>query len=424
MCGGTNWTATLRFSPPGLSPRVRGNQCGDRTGPTLCRSIPACAGEPSTFPICPRWRAVYPRVCGGTDRAAYEELTVQGLSPRVRGNLRLRGCPRPNRGSIPACAGEPMYGDRYALLCRVYPRVCGGTAVHSYRTADGKGLSPRVRGNRIAGILAWALRSRRASNRNVTTSGVYPRVCGGTLAHIYLNLNAAGLSPRVRGNLPPRGALRPRGGLSPRVRGNPVQNAAPRVSLGSIPACAGEPAWPSSSAGSSWVYPRVCGGTKDRLSLSLISSGLSPRVRGNRSRLRRPLRRSRSIPACAGEPNAGTGQRRFGGVYPRVCGGTTASRSIRNRIMGLSPRVRGNLLELPTVSLPRGSIPACAGEPLSRHSTDSSSGVYPRVCGGTWSATVSMAYARGLSPRVRGNLKLSVALFTIFGSIPACAGEP
>ena len=50
-------------------------------------------------------------------------------------------------------------------------------------------------------------------------------------------------------------------GLSPRVRGNlrPEEGSSPLS--GSIPACTGEPGWGSRTAPSSWVYPRVYGGT-------------------------------------------------------------------------------------------------------------------------------------------------------------------
>ena len=51
----------------------------------------------------------------------------KGLSPRVRGNRVAPGrSPRVWR-SIPACAGEPHRDDGAVLRQRVYPRVCGGT---------------------------------------------------------------------------------------------------------------------------------------------------------------------------------------------------------------------------------------------------------------------------------------------------------
>ena len=84
------------------------------------------------------------------------------------------------------------------------------------------------------------------------------------------------------------------------------------------------------------------------------------------------------------------------GVYPRVCGGTRVTSHLKLSPQGLSPRVRGNLSVAAFLWWAIGSIPACAGEPL----------------------------GEGLSPRVRGNLSVARDCAGDFGSIPACAGEP
>ena len=90
-------------------------------------------------------------MCGGTVCATSVRQAMSGLSPRVRGNLRLPDAPDAALGSIPACAGEPDDGDVTLMYVPVYPRVCGGTELpkgyHSYDT----GLSPRVRGNPARG---------------------------------------------------------------------------------------------------------------------------------------------------------------------------------------------------------------------------------------------------------------------------------
>ena len=70
-------------------------------------------------------------------------------------------------------------------------------------------------------------------------------------------------------------------------------------------------------------------------------------------------------------------------VYPRVCGGTVALPISPDLDMGLSPRVRGNLIHYRRRPAWVGSIPACAGEPEVRLRLASSNRVYPRVCGGT-----------------------------------------
>ena len=90
-------------------------------------SIPACAGEPRCLRLLSDRPRVYPRVCGGTVSEASATVTARGLSPRVRGN-RVRGVAHPgDEGSIPACAGEPGTRTTSRRRPRVYPRVCGGT---------------------------------------------------------------------------------------------------------------------------------------------------------------------------------------------------------------------------------------------------------------------------------------------------------
>ena len=91
---------------------------------------------------------------------------------------------------------------------------------------------------------------------------------------------------------------------------------------------------------------------------------------------------------------------------------------------GLSPRVRGNRVSESIGRLQRGSIPACAGEPLMRSHVRLHVRVYPRVCGGTKGKNLLDHWHWGLSPRVRGNLDKLCLLVEPEGSIPACAGEP
>ena len=74
---------------------------------------------------------------------------MRGLSPHMRGNLTECRISGHKRGSIPAGAGEPFQGIRFARLAWVYPRTCGGTEKGLYEIADEKGLSPHVRGNQF-----------------------------------------------------------------------------------------------------------------------------------------------------------------------------------------------------------------------------------------------------------------------------------
>ena len=273
------------------------------------------------------------------------------LSPRVRGN-RLQLCrPLSGAASIPACAGEP-------------------------------GLTAPERGRH----------------------NVYPRVCGGTFRWFGCQMGVQRLSPRVRGN--------------------PCAVSVRTGAAESIPACAGEPESMALCNAAGSVYPRVCGGTRIAGGRQADDSRLSPRVRGNPGcRAGRDIWTA-SIPACAGEPTAQRQRFRVFAVYPRVCGGTAAPAPAAVEAWRLSPRVRGNPSRYP---LPRSeipSIPACAGEPGLPFRALPPGHVYPRVCGGTGPVGILYPGAKRLSPRVRGNRLQLCRPLSGAASIPACAGEP
>ncbi len=147
VCGGTDLLSCKSCGSRGLSPRVRGNLAIEGRGRQERRSIPACAGEPCLPTRRIRRRPVYPRVCGGTYRWPLHFGPPEGLSPRVRGNRAVSKPARAVERSIPACAGEPT--SRRLRGCRrgVYPRVCGGTGSGFRKGLRLCGLSPRVRGN-------------------------------------------------------------------------------------------------------------------------------------------------------------------------------------------------------------------------------------------------------------------------------------
>ena len=195
-----------------------------------------------------------------------------GLSPRVRGNRVLPATSPRAFGSIPASAGQPLSPQAHSGPPSVYPRECGATPRALSRLSLGVGLSPRVRGNLcqmwracipVGSIPASAGQPKSRWCRRCKGS-VYPRECGATCAKCGEPVYPWGLSPRVRGNRRVVGAEDARGR--------------------SIPASAGQPA-ARDTRGPEWrVYPRECGATPDDRPVWVSSSGLSPRVRGNRSR--------------------------------------------------------------------------------------------------------------------------------------------
>ena len=213
----------------GLSPRVRGNPPRALFVRFLSRSIPACTGEPPALSKRFAPLAVYPRVYGGTHLEKAENGLKCGLSPRVRGNLGREANTGTNRRSIPACTGEPGSRSPTPTPGTVYPRVYGGTSAKGEQHWNSKGLSPRVRGNRPsvwggpAGVRSIPACTGEPGRRAAlfTGKGVYPRVYGGTRLPRNPGMCGPGLSPRVRGNRPPKAYSAP--------------------GLRSIPACTGEP---------------------------------------------------------------------------------------------------------------------------------------------------------------------------------------
>ena len=193
-------------------------------------------------------------------------------------------------------------------------------------------------------------------------------------------------------------------GLSPRVRGNLECAPDAWIRSRSIPACTGEPGKRRIPQHHNTVYPRVYGGTSVVVPQDRLRTGLSPRVRGNLVAVVFGCWTSVSIPACTGEPLPSLAAGKPLWVYPRVYGGTVDIQETTGRAEGLSPRVRGNRHRAPCSCDYAGSIPACTGEPWPSRTMKGLCMVYPRVYGGTSPFIYKYSSTIGLSPRVRGNL--------------------
>ena len=233
---------------------------------------------------------VYPRACGATLRANCQAAAAWGLSPRMRGNRQPKVDDDENSRSIPAHAGQPLRRLSSRSCQPVYPRACGATQVRALPSIYADGLSPRMRGNRIA------VRSTGTISRSIPAHAgqpstacrhrgmyrVYPRACGATRLSRVAVLLGDGLSPRMRGNRLTYGDRMPK--------------------KRSIPAHAGQPKCPRARRRPARVYPRACGATSCRQEGIVARYGLSPRMRGNHAGRARDGEEWRSIPAHAGQP--------------------------------------------------------------------------------------------------------------------------
>jgi len=410
--GGTTGKPTAIATNTGLSPLARGNLCNAHDVASEFGSIPACAGEPRRQHARPCGLRVYPRLRGGTMSPLITWSLTKGLSPLARGNQGHRHQPIGHPGSIPACAGEPFRAWLRAKRHRVYPRLRGGTIGFQPIIHLDQGLSPLARGNR------------RGGDGDAARSGSIP-ACAGEPYECEEIVASFGVYPRLRGGTAVGAvSIGQMMGLSPLARGNRRPLILVYTMRGSIPACAGEPQsrrpWPSPIG----VYPRLRGGTMARRVIQSKPEGLSPLARGNLAPSPSPTLAVRSIPACAGEPSDACRSVIDMKVYPRLRGGTSLPLSGEWRCGGLSPLARGNPSVYSARRPAKGSIPACAGEPMFPYCSIRDAGVYPRLRGGTPLWSLRTPLCRGLSPLARGNRARPLDGRPRMGSIPACAGEP
>ena len=250
MCGETRCSTASSTGVTGRSPRVRGNHTEKSDCAKRARSIPACAGKPSSTSSSPSPARVDPRVCGETNICPSVFVLRSGRSPRVRGNLPFWCGQSRCAGSIPACAGKPPTIGIGSRSMAVDPRVCGETFWSRNHVFQIKGRSPRVRGNRPEYLGGGS------SKRSIPA-------CAGKPCSARPPIARTGVDPRVCGETErPRSLFSSPAGRSPRVRGNPCLPWPQKGTAGSIPACAGKPGRGRGAGSRARVDPRVCGETK------------------------------------------------------------------------------------------------------------------------------------------------------------------
>ena len=255
--GATSAVSVARRPIQGLSPHERGNHHEPSDGTGRCGPIPARAGQPRGNCTSTTGSGAYPRTSGATCRLSALIVTLLGLSPHERGNLRMSPDSSALSGPIPARAGQPACATRRAKRSRAYPRTSGATEAHQWLTYKRQGLSPHERGNRqadaerlacVGPIPARAGQPSSAAPPRPST-GAYPRTSGATAG-----------SPAVAASYQ---------GLSPHERGNPARANASQLGQGPIPARAGQPRSRATPTRTTRAYPRTSGATSCTQALGL-----------------------------------------------------------------------------------------------------------------------------------------------------------
>ena len=136
------------------------------------------------------------------------------------------------------------------------------------------------------------------------------------------------------------------------------------------------------------------------------------------------MRAGRSIPAYAGDPGLGYERTTIGQVYPRLRGGSCGSLANRIAGRGLSPPTRGIRPSIAGCLSHLRSIPAYAGDPITRSKPYSRTAVYPRLRGGSGIKVAVVIPHEGLSPPTRGIPSRLFLRHSPLRSIPAYAGDP
>ena len=208
------------------------------------------------------------------------------------------------------------------------------------------------------------------------------------------------------------------------MRGNPRFSPPSRFCIGSIPTHAGKPPSTVTMTVVIRVYPHACGETRPGTADRPCGRGLSPRMRGNRALTTNFGTHPWSIPTHAGKPEIKPGDVFRVRVYPHACGETVVESPGARLVIGLSPRMRGNLDLLAIVRSGSGSIPTHAGKPFLGAWPGRAGGVYPHACGETRVSPAQSRAGEGLSPRMRGNRVAAERAAAKKRSIPTHAGKP
>ena len=136
----------------GLSPLARGTRQAYCEYFSVCRFIPAAAGNTISGLCCGPLISVYPRWRGEHMGARVIAFSNCGLSPLARGTLSDSVTCATNRRFIPAGAGNTILLAYSIIPEPVYPRWRGEHVTRRTRKNGKYGLSPLARGTRSPNV--------------------------------------------------------------------------------------------------------------------------------------------------------------------------------------------------------------------------------------------------------------------------------
>ena len=221
----------LQKGEGGSSPRLRGtaHQLADRR--QVGRFIPAPAGNSLSLASTPFTESVHPRACGEQCPSLLNDPVPLGSSPRLRGTGESTNDASSRIRFIPAPAGNSHRTQSSVRVDTVHPRACGEQPLDLRRLFHVCGSSPRLRGTVARACTMRGYRrfipapaGNRVSIHNFKYKDpVHPRACGEQASIAKMTATASGSSPRLRGTVYRRGAIR----LLPRFIPAPAGNSWP-----------------------------------------------------------------------------------------------------------------------------------------------------------------------------------------------------
>ena len=212
-------------------------------------------------------------------------------------------------------------------------------------------------------------------------------------------------------------------GSSPLARGTPHRGHRPAQGAGLIPARAGNTRAALNDLEEMGAHPRSRGEHRLFRSFGFMRSGSSPLARGTPAG--RPLTRAARglIPARAGNTFACQSRRVRGWAHPRSRGEHLPAASDAFATAGSSPLARGTPTDQILEQLPRGLIPARAGNTAIFWHYTGWTRAHPRSRGEHLNAAVSCISPPGSSPLARGTQNMAGERQFTNGLIPARAGN-